>query len=90
MPTGKENIPTLVTVLRTAAAEVTGREVSGMIKSDKLQRSLPGAKSMTLMDSRARTAMNRTANNTTYTSPNFYTQSIYLEKLKNNILPINY
>ena len=57
MPTGKENIPTLVTVLRTAAAEVTGREVSGMIKSDKLQRSLPGAKSMTLMDSRARTAM---------------------------------
>ena len=73
MPTGKENIPTLVTVLRTAAAEVTGREVSGMIKSDKPQRSLPGAKSMTLMDSRARTAMNRTANNTTYTSPNFYT-----------------
>ncbi len=74
MPTGKENIPTLVTVLRTAAAEVTGREVSGMIKSDKPQRSLPGAKSMTLMDSRSRTAMNRSAQvNTTYTSPNFYT-----------------
>ncbi len=73
MPTGKENIPNLVSVIRTAAAEVTGREVSGMIPSDKPQRSLPGAKSMTLMDSRARSAMRTAQVNTTYTSPNFYT-----------------
>lgn len=73
MPKGKENLPSLVSVLRTAAAEVTGREVSGMIPSEKPGKSLPGARAMNLMDSRARTAMNRVATNTTYTSPNFYT-----------------
>ena len=60
MPKGKENIPTLTSVLRRATAEVTGREVSGMMPSEKSGRSLPGARSMNLMDSRARQAM-RTA-----------------------------
>ena len=73
MPKGKENIPSLVSVLRTAAAEVTGREVSGMIPSERTGKSLPGARSMNLMDSRARTAMRTAQVNTTYTSPNFYT-----------------
>ena len=74
VPKNKENVPSLVSVLRTAAAEVTGREVSGMIPSEKSGRQLPGARAMNLMDSRARTAMNRMGQvNTTYTSPNFYT-----------------
>ena len=73
MPKGKENIPTLTSVLRRATAEVTGREVSGMMPSEKSGRSLPGARSMNLMDSRARQAMRTAQANTTYTSPNFYT-----------------
>ena len=73
MPKGKENIPTLTSVLRRATAEVTGREVSGMMPSEKSGRSLPGARSMNLMDSRARQAMRTAQVNTTYTSPNFYT-----------------
>jgi len=73
VPKSKE-VPSLVKVIRTATAEITGREVSGAIISEKADKSLPGARSMTLMDSRARTAMNRSAQvNTTYTSPNFYT-----------------
>ena len=50
MPKGKENIPTLTSVLRRATAEVTGREVSGMMPSEKSGRSLPGARSMNLID----------------------------------------
>lgn len=73
MPKGSENTPTLTSVLRRATAEVTGREVSGMMPSEKSSRTLPGARSMTLMDSRAKSAMRTAQVNTQYTSPNFYT-----------------
>lgn len=73
MPNSSESTPTLISVLRRATAEVTGREVSGMMPVEKSSRTLPGAKSMSLMDARATKAMRMANVNTTYTSPNFYT-----------------
>ena len=73
MPNSSENTPTLISVLRRATAEVTGREVSGMMPLEKSSRTLPGARSMSLMDSRATKAMRTAQINTAYTSPNFYT-----------------
>lgn len=73
MPNSSENTPTLISVLRRATAEVTGREVSGMMPLEKSSRTLPGARSMSLMDSRATKAMRTAQLNTAYTSPNFYT-----------------
>src|SRR5579862_1932962 len=73
-----QTIHSLTDVLRTAASEVTGQAVPGMITTTN-NRTLAGAKSITLMDSRAalqtRTAQMRMSqvNNTTYTAPNFYT-----------------
>jgi very-short-patch-repair endonuclease len=73
VPNSSENTPTLTSVVRRATAEVTGREVSGMLPMDKASRTLPGARSMNLMDARASKAMRTAQVNTTYTSPNFYT-----------------
>jgi very-short-patch-repair endonuclease len=72
VPKSKE-VPSLVQVIRTATAEITGKEVSGAMHSEKANKSLPGARSMNLMDPRARSMTRTSQVNTTYTSPNFYT-----------------
>ena len=62
-------------------AEITGKEVSGAMHSEKANKSLPGARSMNLMDPRARSMTRTSQVNTTYTSPNFYTPFTQRQKL---------
>lgn len=68
-----QRVPSLTEVLRTAAAEVTGQSVPGMIRGESHERNLAGARSMSLMDSKFGNMTRKAQANTTYTAPNFYT-----------------